>query len=146
MMLRSDLVLCFSFMRIGREDHLEGHGGLDSVRIGPWHRPDADLHLKGREVLSRGGLQRGPQVRGTASQRWLAMVVATVRLAGAQEREAALGERGRGGEARGRSRARSRGGSLHTAPGCGRRVTGNREGARVTLLTTLPLALALSTY
>lgn len=34
MMLMRDLVLCFSFMRIRREDHPDGHGVLGSVRIG----------------------------------------------------------------------------------------------------------------
>lgn len=36
MMLMRDLVLCFPFMRIRREDHPDGHGVLGSVRIGHW--------------------------------------------------------------------------------------------------------------
>lgn len=37
-------------------------GVPDSAHIGHWHRPDADLHLQGQEVPSKGDWQQTPGV------------------------------------------------------------------------------------
>lgn len=66
------------------------------------------------------------------------MVLAKVRLAGAQAREAAPGERGGGGHAVG---AQQRWESAHSAGMRGTESLGAEKAPRITLLT-LPLALS----